>query len=280
MKKILLMLLCLTTFIIAGCGDKFAKEKEAITKAEQAAMAMKLPVVERPDFSKMPKPTNEERQKIWKKYNEDFGKLVETEEKILEEMRKSDVQIAEMEKKAESDSEKKDLKAFKDKIQQARIEFVKKVSKGRLFGDTFIVGVGSTWQEIEMVYGQPKTKKSDYDYEYEGLAFRDWYSKGVPPKGYKFVSNGPQSVMVTSKKYLSDAGVKIGMTKDEFYKALKSKYVKKDKYQKEVLSVGHGTTYKETFDGVMGYSMQDTKPYNLFCFFENDKLVRYTVAPY
>ncbi len=28
-----------------------------------------------------------------------------------------------------------------------------------------------------MVYGQPKTKKSDYNYDYGGLAFSDWYSK-------------------------------------------------------------------------------------------------------
>ena len=273
MKRLLVLAVLLIAVIASGCGDKFAKEKEAITKAEQAALAMKLPEVIVP-YS-LEKPSRED----WDKYQNNFKVLIETETKILAEMKKSDAKIAEMEKTA-SESEKKDLKAFKDKIQQARIEFVKKVSKGRLFGDTFIVGVGSTWQEIEMVYGQPKTKKSDYDYEYEGLAFRDWYSKGVPPKGYKFVSNGPQAVMVTGNKYMSDAGVKIGMTKDEFYKALKSKYVKKNKYQKEELSVGHGTTYKATFDVAMGYSMQDTLPYNLFCFFENDKLVRYSVSPH
>lgn len=273
MKKLLVFAVLLIAVIASGCGDKFAKEKEAITKAEQAAMAMKLPDISEPDYSK--KPSKED----WEKYHKNFKEFIETEAKMLAEMKKSDAKIAELEKTA-SESEKKDLKAFKDKIQQARIEFVRKVSKGRLSGDTFIVGVGSTWQEIEMVYGQPKTKKSDYDYDYDGLVFSDWYSKGVPPKGYKFVSQSPQAVMVTSDKYVSDAGVKIGMTKDEFYKALKSKYVKKNKYQKEELSVGRGTTYKATFDIVMGYSMQDTQPYNLFCFFENDKLVRYSVSPH
>ena len=215
MKKLLVITILLIAVIVSGCGDKFAKEKEAITKAEQAAMAMKLPDISEPDYSK--KPSKED----WEKYHKNLKEFIEIETKMLAEMKKSDAKIAEMEKTA-SESEKKDLKAFKDKMQQERIAFVRKVSKGRLSGDTFIVGVGSTWQEIEMVYGQPKTKKSDYDYEYEGIAFSDWYSKGVPPKGYKFVSNSPQAVMVTSNKYMSDAGVKIGMTKDEFYKALNS----------------------------------------------------------
>ena len=33
MKKLLLMLLCLATLLIAGCGDKYAKEKEAMGQA-------------------------------------------------------------------------------------------------------------------------------------------------------------------------------------------------------------------------------------------------------
>ena len=223
MKKLLVLAVLLIAVIASGCGDKFAKEKEAITKAEQAAMAMKLPEVIVP-YS-LEKPSRED----WEKYHKNFKEFIETETKMLAEMKKSDAKIAELEKTA-SESEKKDLKAFKDKIQQARIEFVRKVSKGRLCGDTFIVGVGSTWQEVEMVYGQPKTKKSDYDYEYEGLVFIDFYSKGVPPKGYKFVSNGPRTIYLTSDKYVSDAGIKIGMTKDEFYKTLRSKYVKKSKF--------------------------------------------------
>ncbi len=273
MKKILIWLIVLISVIVSGCGDKFSKEKNDITKAEQVAMAMKLPDLTKPDISKGS--TRED----WDKYRNNFKALLETETKILAEMKKSDAKISEMEKTA-SESEKKDLKAFKDKIQQARIEFVRRISKGRLHGDTFIVGVGSSWQEIEMVYGQPKTKKSDYNYDYGGLNFSDWYSKGVPPKGYKFVSDGPQAVEVTSDKYVSDAGVKIGMTKDELYKALKSKYTKKNKFQKEDFRVSQGTTYKETFDIISGFSMQETRPYNLFCFFKDGKLARYAISPH
>ena len=187
-KKILLLLLCVTTLLMSGCGDKFAKEKEAIAKAEKAAMAMQLPVVERPDFSKLPKPTPQERQNIWKKYSEDLSKFVAAEEKILAEMQKSDVQIAEMEKKAESDSDKKGLQEFKDKVRKDRIEFVKKISKGRLEGDTFIVGVGSTWQEVEMVYGKPvnvqKPNRGFREYKYDGIEFEDHIGGGAYPPGY------------------------------------------------------------------------------------------------
>lgn len=278
MKKLLIWLLVLISVMVSGCGDKFAKEKEAITKAEQAAMAMKLPEVIVPNS--IEKPTRED----WEKYHTNFKILIETETKILAEMQKSDAKIAEMEKTA-SESEKKDLKAFKDKIRQARVEFVKKVSKGRLRGDTFIVGVGSTWQEVEMVYGKPlKTGKEgtgSKDYFYDGISFSDWIGKGAPPPEVikKWVSTGVQAVEVTGN-IISDAGVKIGMTKDEFLKTLRSKYVKKKKHQKEELSVHQGTTYKATIDIVGQFSMQDTQPYNIFCFFKDDKLVRYLVSPH
>lgn len=274
MKKLLAIAILLIAVIVSGCGDKFAKEKEAITKAEQAAMAMKLPEVIVP-YS-LEKPSRED----WEKYQKNIKLLIETETKMLAEMKKSDAKIAEMEKTA-SESEKKDLKAFKDKIQKARIEFVRKVSKGRLSGDTFIVGVGSTWQEVEIVYGQPKTKKSDYnyEYEYEGLTFSDWYSKGVPPKGYKFVSDGPRTIYLTSDKYVSDAGIKIGMAKDEFYKTLRAKYVKKSKFIKEDhLKISNNEKNDENV--VLSFAMQETLPYNLFIAFKDGKLVNYTVAPY
>ena len=256
MKKLLVFAVLLIAVIASGCGDKFAKEKEAITKAEQAAMAMKLPDITEPDYSK--KPSKED----WEKYHKNLKEFIETETKMLAEMKKSDAKIAELEKTA-SESEKKDLK----------------VSKGRLRGDTFIVGVGSTWQEVEMVYGQPKTKKSDYDYEYEGLVFIDFYSKGVPPKGYKFVSNGPRTIYLTSDKYVSDAGIKIGMTKDEFYKTLRSKYVKKSKFIKED-HMKIANNEKNDDNVVLSFAMQETLPYNLFILFKDGKLVNYTVAPY
>ena len=268
MKKILVMLLCLATFIMAGCGDKYAKEKEAITKAEKAAMAMELPVVERPDFSKTPKPTNEERQKLWKQYRENFSKLVAVEEKMLEEMRKSDAQIAELEKKAESDSDKKNLKEFKDKLRKDRIEFVKKVSKGRLYGDPFIVGCGSTWQEVEMVYGKPLNAGENHPgamaYKYNGIIFQDWMGGGVPPleARKKWKSSSVEVVNVTGNNITSDAGVKLGMTQEEVQKALKAKYVKKSVYPKNGFEFEKtiNSLSKNEYYGVMHYSMKDTEP--------------------
>ena len=60
MEKLLLLLLCMAMLVMSGCGDKFAKEKEAVTKAEKAAMAMQLPVVVKPDNWKQPRPTKQE----------------------------------------------------------------------------------------------------------------------------------------------------------------------------------------------------------------------------
>lgn len=63
MKKLLVLAVLLIAVIASGCGDKFAKEKEAITKAEQAAMAMKLPEVIVP-YS-LEKPSREDWEKAY-----------------------------------------------------------------------------------------------------------------------------------------------------------------------------------------------------------------------
>ena len=143
MKKLLILLLCIAALVVSGCGDKFAKEKEAVSKAEKAAMSMQLPVVIKPDNWKQPRPTKQEGER----YQAGLNKLITAEKKILAEMQKSDAQISQMLRKASDESEKKDVLAFRDKVRQDRINFVKKISQGRLSGDTFIVGVGSTWED-------------------------------------------------------------------------------------------------------------------------------------
>ena len=90
MKRLLVLAVLLIAVIASGCGNKFAKEKEAITKAEQAAMAMKLPDITEPDYSK--KPSKED----WEKYHKNFKEFIETETKMLAEMKKSDAKNAEM----------------------------------------------------------------------------------------------------------------------------------------------------------------------------------------
>ena len=286
MKKLLLVLLCMMTVVVSGCGDKFAKEKEVMEKAEKAALAVEVPVVVLPDYSKKPKPTKED----FEKYRADLKKFIEVEDKIVAETRKSDAQIDELLKKAENDSEKKSLNEFKEKLHKNRIEFVKKVSKGRLCGDTFIVGVGSTWQEVEMVYGKPKGNSKEgkgfREYAYDGIVFEDWIGGGAyPPNHPKLLnwrSTHVQAVFVTGKDFISDAGVKMGMSRDEAFKILRAKYVKKADYQKEELLPGKGfiPNTKDYFDIIIGYSMQDTKPYNIFPSYKDGKLVKYTIAPH
>ena len=281
MKKLILFLLCMTTLFLSGCGDKFAKEKEAITRAEKAAMAMQLPVLVKPDNWKQPRPTKQELAQ----YQAGLDKLIAAEKKILAEMQKSDAQIAQMLKKASDEPEKKEVLAFRDKVRQDRINFVKKISRGRLSGDTFIVGVGSTWEEVEMVYGKPASTGKGFigskEYDYNGIKFEDWIGGGVPPLEVrkKWVSRTVGCVTAKDKSIISDAGVRLGMTYDEAYKILNSKYVNKtynakrdtirfDKY-------GKGDNINVTVQ----FAMKETGPYLMFLDFKKGKLVRYAVAP-
>jgi len=280
MKKLLLLLLCMAALIMSGCGDRFAKEKEAISKAEKAAMAIQLPVLIKPNEFKQPPPAKQE----YTKYQENLKKLVETEKKMLAEMQKSDAQISAMLKKAADESEKKDLLAFKDKVRQERINFVKKISKGRLSGDTFIIGVGSTWQEVEMVYGNPvdtgKAFLGSKEYNYKGMQFEDHIGGGVPPLEVrkKWVSWSVQSVTVTDSRITSDAGIRIGMTRDEVNKILKSKYVNKTNNPgRNELKVDRFNKNYEN-DSISRFAMKDTEPYNMFLEYKKGKLIRYSVA--
>ena len=281
MKKIILLLLCMAALLMSGCGDKFAKEKEAITKAEKAAMAMELPVLVKPDEGKQPRPTKEEKAQ----YQAGLDKLIAAEKIILAEMRKSDAQIAELLARAADESEKKDLLAFKEKVRRERIGFVKKISQDRLCGDTFIVGVGSTWQEVEMVYGKPagtgKKLLGSKEYKYGGLKFGDHIGGGVPALNIlkKWVSRTVQSVSVTDRGITSDAGIQIGMTRDEVHKILRSKYVNKTgNPSRNELKIDRFNK-KDEFDSISRFAMKDTGPYNMFLEFKNGILIQYFVAP-
>ena len=281
MKKIILLLLCMAALLMSGCGDKFAKEKEAITKAEKAAMAMELPVLVKPDEGKQPRPTKEEKAQ----YQAGLDKLIAAEKIILAEMRKSDAQIAELLARAADESEKKDLLAFKEKVRRERIGFVKKISRDRLCGDTFIVGVGSTWQEVEMVYGKPagtgKKLLGSKEYKYGGLKFGDHIGGGVPALAIlkKWVSRTVQSVSVTDRGITSDAGIRIGMTRDEVHKILRSKYVNKTgNPAKNELKIDRFNKNDE-FDSINRFAMKDTGPYNMFLEIKNGILIQYFVAP-
>ena len=284
MSKITFVMLCLIAVLFSGCGDRFAKEKEAMTKAEKAAMAMELPLVEKPDFSKMPKSTIEERQKIGKKYVEDLHKLIAAEEKILEEMRKSDAQIAELEKKAESDSDKKNLKDFQEKLRKDRVDFVRKISKGRLCGDPFIAGVGSTWQEVEMAYGKPlnagENLRNAKVYIYDGIIFEDRLYRVVQSLAVRkeWQSTGVAVVSLTGNNITSDAGVKIGMKPEEVENILKGKYVKKSQNSKngfEFCKITASKSPNKMFY-INYYSMKDTEYVNsIFLEFKDGKLIKY-----
>ena len=277
---VILFLLGMAMLLMSG-GDKFAKEKESISKAEKAAMSMQLPVVVKPDNWKEPRPTKQEGEQ----YKEGLDKLIAAETKILAEMQKSDSQISQMLSKASGEEEKKDVLAFREKVRQDRISFVKKVSQGRLSGDTFIVGVGSTWPEVEMVYGKPvstgKESPGSKEYDYNGIKFEDWIGGGVPPLEVrkKWVSKTVGCVTVTDNNITSDAGVRLGMTYTEVYNILKSKYVNKTYNAKRDTMRFDQYEKGDDINVTVQFAMKETWTYLMFLDFKKGKLVRYAVAP-
>ena len=281
MKKFLLLLLCVTILFMSGCGDKFAKEKEAISNAEKTAMSMQLPVLVKPDDWKQPRPPRQE----YMQYQAGLDKLIAAEKKILAEMRKSDAQITALLNKAGNESEKKDLLGFRDKIHQDRINFVTKISRNRLSGDPFIVGVGSTWEEVEMVYGKPLGAGKPFigakEYDYKGLSFKDWIGGGVPPLEVrkKWVSRTVLYASATDKKIVSDAGIRVGMTRDEVYKILKPKYVNKTYNAKRNVMQVDRSKKEDGTDIVVQFAMKETGPNLMFLEFKKGRLVRYTAGP-
>ena len=83
---------------------------------------------------------------------------------------------------------------------------------------------------------------------------------------------------MTGKNVTSDAGVTIGMTRDQVYKVLKTKYVKKNpRLTTNELKVER-TNKPDGFDEVTQFAMEETAPYNLFLEFKKGKLFRYIVA--
>ena len=281
MKKFLLLVLCMTTLFMSGCGDKFAKEKEAISKAEKTAMSMQMPVLVKPDDWKQPRPPRQE----YTQYQAGLDKLIATEKKILAEMRKSDAQITALLNQAGDETEKKDLLAFRDKVRQDRINFVRKISRNRLSGDPFVVGVGSTWEEVEMVYGKPSGTGKPFigakEYDYKGVSFKDWIGGGVPPLEVreKWVSRTVLYASTTDKKIVSDAGIRVGMTRDEVYKILKSKYVNKTYNAKRNAIQVDKSKKEDGTDIVVQFAMKETGPNLMFLEFKKGRLVRYTAGP-
>ena len=131
--------------------------------------------------------------------------------------------------------------------------------------------------------GNGKEDKGFREYAYDGIVFEDWIGGGAYPPNHprllNWRSTRVQSVRVTGKDIISDAGVKIGMTGADMIKALRSKYVRKSEYPKGDPFESRGQSLN-TPGVIMGYSMQDTLPFNLFCTFKDGKLTRYSIAPH
>lgn len=137
-----------------------------------------------------------------------------------------------------------------------------------------------------MVYGKPasiegKQYSGTKGYDYNGLKFESWIGGGVPPLEVRkrWKSKTVMYVRATAKNITSDAGIRIGMTRDEAYKILKSKYVNKTYVSKRDTMQIDRSGKDDGFDTVVQYAMKETGPYLMFLEFKNGKLVRYVAGP-
>ena len=84
---------------------------------------------------------------------------------------------------------------------------------------------------------------------------------------------------MTAQDITSDAGIQLGMTYDEAYKILKSKYVNKTYNAKRDTMRFDRYGKGDSTDVTVQFAMKETWPYLMFLSFKKDKLVRYAVAP-
>ena len=112
---------------------------------------------------------------------------------------------------------------------------------------------------------------------FKGLKFEDIIGGGVPSpeRLKKWVSRTVQSITLTDKNAASDAGVTIGMTRDQVYKVLKAKYVKKNSRLTTNELKAERTDKPDGFDAVTQFAMEETAPYNLFLEFKKGKLEKH-----
>jgi hypothetical protein len=138
---------------------------------------------------------------------------------------------------------------------------------------------------VEIVYGKPvstgKQSIGSKEYDYNGIKFDDWIGGGVPSLEVrkKWVSRTVGCVTVTAQDIISDAGIQLGMTYDEAYKTLKSKYVNKTYNAKRDTMRFDRYGKDDNTDVTVQFAMKETGPYLMFLSFKKDRLIRYAVAP-
>lgn len=160
----------------------------------------------------------------------DLPTLIALEKKILAGIEDNDIRLEELRRLAKKDNISDDeVASFISSIKKARIDWVRRASAGRLLYVTDTVqgvGEGSTWEEIQIVFGKPKVvdrHPGGIEYKYDGLVFCAWMGggKNVDPNTWK--SDRAIYFNITGPNYTSDKGIKLGMTNNEIT-ALLSKY--------------------------------------------------------
>ena len=82
---------------------------------------------------------------------------------------------------------------------------------------------------------------------------------------------------MTAQDIISDAGIQLGMTYDDAYKILKSKYVNKTYNVKRDTMRFDRYGKGDSTDVTVQFAMTETWPYLMFLSFKKNRLVRYAV---
>ena len=240
-----------TSVVFNTKGTDYILTAESIKKSEDALLQQQIP--------------------------DDLTDLINLEKRILTGIEANNIRLEELRELSKKDNISDDeVASFISNIQKKRVEWVRKASAERMLHATDTVqgvGQGSTWEEIQIVFGKPKAidkRPGGMVYDYGGLIFMAGFygGKNGDPKTWK-----PDVAMLfefTSPNYTSDKGVKIGMTNDAITGML-------SKYSNFKCGMKRGTNNVMEYYYVIGKTTSGydsvTTPINAT--FENGRLISY-----
>ena len=208
-------MVCTLGILLTGCGSKYKTATDEIINSEKKLFEQKVTNVKY--FGWIKNESKEAYNTRKEQYKKEMAALKAEEMKILATIESHNAKFDEIKVLAKEEKiSENDVNLFINSVKQARVDWVKKISFERMQGDTIKgVGSGSTWEEVQIVFGKPVESQSDRGmirYKYDGLEFYDGSGKGAPLPGQKWESYGPSIWEMTNPIYVTDGGAQIGMS--------------------------------------------------------------------
>ena len=271
----LFLMICILGTLLTGCGSKYKAATDEIINSEKKLFEQKVTNVKY--FGWIKNESKEAYNARKEQYKKEMTALKAEEMKILATIEGHNAKFDEIKALAKEEKiNENDVNSFINSVKQARIDWVKKISFERMQGDTIKgVGSGSTWEEVQIVFGKPIESQSDRGmmrYKYDGLEFYDGSSKGAPLPGQKWESYGPSIWEMTNPIYVTDGGAQIGMS----LRDVSSTLAKNGSF-----AVNYAANDIMCFEYALHNAQgKSTNKYPVFAFITNYKLSRYAVSPH